>query len=271
MSSLIKRCITGVLYIAVIVGSLLFTDWAFPVVCTLFGLLGLIEYYRLSRGIGTPSESAGELDILFGILILGVAIFGKAVLIPLVNVCALILLCILIRLTVQLYRHSENPIIDAAKSTLSLCWIVLPLVALETLFDYDRYITLLLFIMIWINDTGAFCAGSLLGRHKLFERISPKKTWEGWFGGFLLTALFGWFAPAIPFLHISLTPWQSMVMGIIVSVSATYGDLAESLFKRTLHAKDSGNILPGHGGILDRIDSLLFASPAVLLFMLYFI
>lgn len=263
MSNLIKRLLTGIIYVALIVVSLLFTHWAFPLLCTLFGILGLMEFDRLTSGLGTKSATANVVDLVFGALILAsMAVYGTPM-----TALLLFLLYILVRLTVQLYLHSSTPIADTAKSALSFVWIIVPLLALEVAFAFNRYVVLSMFIMIWLNDTGAYCSGSLMGRHKMWERISPKKTWEGLAGGFLFSAVFGWFAPMIPFLHIPLSPLQSLLMGIIVSVAATYGDLAESLFKRALHAKDSGHLLPGHGGILDRIDSLLFAAPAVVLFI----
>ena len=126
-----------------------------------------------------------------------------------------------------------------------------------------------LFIFIWLYDTGAYCVGMLLGRHRLFERISPKKSWEGVIGGVMLCvagayATYYWFDE---FFQVpDLTTWVGM--SVVVAVFATFGDLVESLIKRTVGVKDSGNILPGHGGILDRIDSLLLVVPAVFIYLM---
>ena len=125
------------------------------------------------------------------------------------------------------------------------------------------------FIFIWLYDTGAYCVGMLLGRHRLFERISPKKSWEGVIGGILLSVAGAyvthrWFDE---FFQVpDFTIW--MGLSVVVAVFATFGDLVESLIKRTVGVKDSGHILPGHGGILDRIDSLLLVAPAVLIYLM---
>ena len=130
--------------------------------------------------------------------------------------------------------------------------------------------------MIWLNDTGAFCVGSLIGRRRLFERISPKKSWEGFYGGLLFSIIAGIVAGS-PLLadhctaslhNANFTAVSLGILGLLVSIMSTWGDLVESMIKRTLGIKDSGHLLPGHGGILDRIDSLLFVAPATLLFLL---
>ncbi len=130
------------------------------------------------------------------------------------------------------------------------------------------YVLLAMFILIWLSDTGAFCVGSLMGRHKLFKRISPKKSWEGFFGGLLFclaaSAFFYFYGNGV-FGYLNL--WQLLGMGAVVCVFGTWGDLVESLIKRSLGVKDSGSLLPGHGGILDRIDSLLLVTPALLLYL----
>ncbi|MDE6280052.1 MAG: phosphatidate cytidylyltransferase, partial [Paramuribaculum sp.] len=123
-------------------------------------------------------------------------------------------------------------------------------------------------IMLWLNDTGAYCVGSLMGRHRLCERLSPKKSWEGFWGGMFFTAvgavlLMPWYMPGTPWIFGAGT-------GIIISIAATWGDLVESMLKRSQGVKDAGNILPGHGGILDRIDSLLLAAPVFAVMQLIF-
>ena len=126
-----------------------------------------------------------------------------------------------------------------------------------------------MFMFIWLYDTGAYCVGMLLGRHRLFERISPKKSWEGVIGG-VLACIAGAYITHVWFDEFFQSPGLSVWLGmsVVVAVFATMGDLVESLIKRTVGVKDSGNILPGHGGILDRIDSLLLVAPAVLIYLL---
>lgn len=163
----------------------------------------------------------------------------------------------------ELYLKHTNPITSLAYIFLGQIYLTLPLSLLSFLaFGYDKsgeyhYALILgLFIFIWVNDSFAYLSGSLWGKHKMFERISPKKSWEGFIGGVLFTI-----AAAVIYSHyfpeLSLLEWVGYAL--ITIVAGTYGDLIESLFKRTLGVKDSGNILPGHGGILDRIDSVVFA------------
>ncbi len=136
--------------------------------------------------------------------------------------------------------------------------------------DLPWLLPLSVFIFLWVNDSGAYCCGSLLGKHKLFPRISPGKSWEGSIGGGVFVLLAAWLISFITTqkgITTNLTTLQWMGMGLVVAVFGTWGDLIESLFKRTLGIKDSGNILPGHGGMLDRFDSSLLAIPAIVVYL----
>ena len=153
-------------------------------------------------------------------------------------------------------------------------YIGIPLGAMTLIGEWwNLHIVLALCLMIWINDTGAFLVGSTLGKHRLFERISPKKSWEGVFGGlvFNLAASYFFSLHSISFFSIDWNYGQWIGLGIATTLFATWGDLVESMIKRDLRIKDSGNIIPGHGGILDRIDSLLMVMPASLLYLFIFI
>ena len=181
----------------------------------------------------------------------------------------------------ELYLKQTNPINNWAYTMLSQMYIALPFSMINVLafrstpdgnVTFEWLLPLSLFIFLWTNDTGAYCSGSLLGRHKLFPRISPGKSWEGSIGG----AVFVMIAAAIIyFLNVGQTDglvagmplWQWLGLGLVVVVFGTWGDLVESLFKRTLGIKDSGNILPGHGGMLDRFDSSLMAIPAAVVYL----
>ena len=178
----------------------------------------------------------------------------------------------------ELYTKAPNPINNWAYTMLSQMYIALPfsminVVAFHSTDDahiYDYLLPLSIFIFLWTNDTGAYISGSLLGRHKLFPRVSPGKSWEGSIGGGLLVlavaALVGYLANSSEGDHtLSIPAW--MGLGLVVVFFGTWGDLVESLFKRTLGIKDSGNILPGHGGMLDRFDSSLMAFPAAVVYL----
>lgn len=247
--------------------------------CMLFCGLGLIEFQHLLP----MHERQGRmllrlLDLLAGLLCVAlplinllIAIFAGEWNVMLGGGIALLGLLGLyvMRLVAQLYVHSSNAVADMSTSMFGFMYIAVPLTLLSMLFSlYGAPLVLAMFIMIWLNDTGAFCVGSLIGRHRLFERISPKKSWEGFWGGmlfcvasaFLIKYCFGDYSTGMGI-------WQLLGMGVIVSVFSTWGDLVESLIKRTIGVKDSGTLLPGHGGILDRIDSLLVTAPAVFIYL----
>lgn len=174
----------------------------------------------------------------------------------------------------ELYYHNPDPIANLGVTMLSQLYIVLPLSLINILAfkEFECFsssaphyaIPLAMYIFIWVNDTGAYLSGSLLGKHKLFPRISPKKSWEGSIGGALLTITS---ALVIAWLYPFLNIWEWVGMALTVVVFGTFGDLTESMFKRQLGIKDSSHMLPGHGGILDRLDSMLFAIPAVVVYL----
>jgi len=180
----------------------------------------------------------------------------------------------------ELYTGNKNAIHDWAYTMLSQMYIALPFSLINVLafeyspvdgqIHYDMLLPLSIFIFLWTNDTGAYCSGSLFGKHKLFPRISPAKSWEGSIGGgiFVLIAagIIGYIANSGDAAHtLSIPGWLGL--GLVVVFFGTWGDLVESLFKRTLGVKDSGNILPGHGGMLDRFDSSLMAIPAAVVYL----
>ena len=182
----------------------------------------------------------------------------------------------------ELYTKAPNPINNWAYTMLSQMYIALPLSMLNVLafrgtadgVVYTSLLPLSVFIFLWTNDTGAYLSGSLFGKHKLFPRVSPGKSWEGSIGGGILVivvaALIGMYENSD--MHtgnaeVSLNIAQWIGMGLVVVFFGTWGDLVESLFKRTIGIKDSGNILPGHGGMLDRFDSSLMAIPAAVIYL----
>lgn len=174
------------------------------------------------------------------------------------------ILLVLARFIAGLYLKEQSPIASWANSCFTICYVAVPLTMLALiLHTYGMLIALFMFVCIWLNDTGAYLVGCTIGKHRLFERISPKKSWEGFFGGMAFCIAAGTFA------HHLIGGCQAIWIpfAIIVSAFSTWGDLVESLIKRTAGVKDSGNIMPGHGGVLDRIDSLLFVAPAILAYL----
>lgn len=176
---------------------------------------------------------------------------------------------IVARCIIQLYRPKQHAMHSLERSLFSLTYIALPIAMLNSIIEMSSARTLLaIFCFIWINDTGAFLAGVTLGRHKMFPRISPKKSWEGLIGGIVLCIVAA-FASHYWCNDFFMAPQIGTWIGlsIVVSLAATFGDLTESLLKRTMGVKDSGKLIPGHGGILDRIDSLLLVAPATLIYL----
>jgi len=170
-----------------------------------------------------------------------------------------------------LYRKKEKPILNVSVTVLGLIYVALPLSLLNAM-NYPDHGSILkhfpafllgYFMISWVYDTGAYLIGKNFGKHKFFERISPKKTWEGTIGGFaiVLPATYGLYAIST---GIPLIDWFALM--ILVIIFGTFGDLAESLFKRSLKLKDSGSILPGHGGILDRFDTIFLSATFVFLY-----
>ena len=189
------------------------------------------------------------------------------------------LVSILYLMVAELYLKAEDPINNWAYTMLSQLYIALPFSLLNVLafrsngyeIQYSYLAPLAVFVFLWINDAGAYCVGSLLGRHKLFPRISPGKSWEGSIGGGVLVcvvaALVWYYTEQYGVNDLGLSVCEWVGLGIVVVVFGTWGDLIESLFKRTIGIKDSGNILPGHGGMLDRFDSTLMAVPASVVYL----
>ena len=198
------------------------------------------------------------------------------------------LVTIIYMLIAELYLRQDDPVQDWAYTMLAQMYIALPFSLLNVLaftatpngqVAFNTLLPLSVFIFLWVNDTGAYCVGSLLGRHKLFPRISPGKSWEGSIGGAVFVLLAAWGIGWLDNMQVLDTDHPSTLftgmlsipawlgLGLVVVVFGTWGDLVESLFKRTLGIKDSGSILPGHGGMLDRFDSSLLAIPAAVVYL----
>ena len=252
----------------VLLGSPFLGSWAFYLVYFCLASLALFEFFTLARKQG--SSPIIPIGILLGLWpILSRSMFHeKGWNTPLVGVgIGLVMLIFLI----ELFRNKSKPFQNISMSIMALAYIGIPFGILpELVFSpyYDTYsvdLLILILLVIWVHDSGAYLTGILIGRTPLFKRISPKKTIEGLFGGLVLGSgtiwVFSMFFTEIPTLHV----W---IFGLVIMIFANFGDFIESMWKRSLGIKDSGKALPGHGGWLDRLDSLLFAIPAVYLCLL---
>ncbi len=270
MKGLITRAFSGAIYVAVIVSLILFGgNYGFPCLCALFAILGALELQRLE------SESPAQGYIVYYDIIAVFLISLYPVISQLVNAeIAMLLICISVcmRFIMQIYSHNDNPAVKLGNSLLTYIYVGVPLLLASSMYlEYGGGIVLVMFLMIWLNDTGAYMVGCSIGRHKLFPRVSPKKSWEGFLGGMLFSILAGVLSfKLIPECEFPIPLYGVIVLGILVSIAATWGDLIESLLKRAADVKDSGKIMPGHGGILDRIDSLLLVAPILWILMIIF-
>ena len=276
MKNLIIRTITGVIFVAAIVASflrpeamvLLFSIVTGMTVWEFCGLVNQRDNVTVNRFICTVAA----VYFFFAMTYFCSDLYGgsakSVVFIP-------YLVTVVYLLVAELYAKQKDPINNWAYTMLSQMYIALPFSLLNVLaftarpdgqVAFNTLLPLSVFVFLWLNDTGAYCVGSLLGRHKLFPRISPAKSWEGSIGG-AIVVLAAAYAIGYYIDGLMLTPWQWLGLGLVVAVFGTWGDLVESLFKRTLGIKDSGSILPGHGGMLDRFDSSLLAIPAAVVYL----
>lgn len=288
MSETLKRGISGAIYIILLLASILYSTESFFV---LFGIFLIIAVYEFCNLI----QINNVFPIIFGVILYTTVTlishystlttdtinqtFNTDVEIA-INIQQLDVVLLVIALVVSikcilfLFYDSIQKISTSSKYLYLLGYIILPFVFITKISfginDYNPKIIIGLFILIWTNDTFAYIVGKSIGRTKLFEKISPKKTIEGFLGGILFAILAGYliskyYIKANPeFSDRSILIWTSIA--VIVGIVGTIGDLIESKFKRIAGVKDSGNIMPGHGGILDRLDSVIFVAPIIFLF-----
>jgi phosphatidate cytidylyltransferase len=255
-------------YLAIIIGSLFLGKVAFGLVFLLINLIALYEFYALTEASGAsplviPSMITGGVAYILAFLV-------SANLID-TGMFVLIIPFIIFIFIVALYSDKPDVIKNTAISFMGIVYVSIPLCMITFLafpvtnaYQYSHRLILGIMTLVWINDSGAYLVGITIGRHRLFERISPKKSWEGAVGGAILTLVCAlWLHRIMGTLE--RTDW--IVLALIVSVFGVFGDLTESLFKRSVGQKDSGKIIPGHGGLLDRIDSILFVMPLAAVYL----
>lgn len=276
-NNFIQRAITGIIFVGVLIGCILGGPISFSLLFALITALTIHEFGNIVSKqpdveINKPICMLAGVFLFFGFAYLGVMPGQTEILIP-------YLFLIIYLLVSELYLKKKNPLNNWAYAMMSQIYIALSFAMLNVLayhsignegelshyqVQYNPILPLSIFIFTWINDTGAYCTGMLFGKHRLFERISPKKSWEGSIGGGVFSIIGAIvMARFFPFMPISI--WIGLALTVVIF--GTLGDLTESLLKRTIGIKDSGNILPGHGGMLDRFDSTLMAVPAAVVYL----
>jgi phosphatidate cytidylyltransferase len=272
MPDLLTRIGVGLVVFAMFLAAIfLGKEPGFIVIGALGVLLGLNEFYNLvDQGGFKPQRLTGYLlglSLFIGNALLTFYDFSEQYLL-------FSLLCMFLILPIELYRKRPDPFTNIAHGFLGIIYVAVPLALLVNIIHPNDEIGYNpLFFVGWLmlilsSDSGAYLAGSAFGKHKLFERISPKKSWEGALGGLLMSIAFAvGFAQFLDFL----TVWEWIGLSVVSVIAGIYGDLVESLLKRNVGAKDSGKILPGHGGILDRLDSIGLATPFAFVYLKLFL
>jgi phosphatidate cytidylyltransferase len=276
LNTFFRRTLTGAWIVIFVMGGF----WLHPFSFILTGLILLIgtqyEYYLMIKNTGVRPQMIPGL--ITGITAYAISTLIASGVIPRKSFLVLIPMMLLI-MVIELYRKQDKPFDSLAHTLFSALYTAMPFslfpfaafsrTGLNSILPHNNIIfspgiIIGFFILIWANDTGAYLIGMLFGRHKLMERISPKKTWEGFIGGLIIASVAAWF----------LSDWLGVVdkihwviISLIISVAGTYGDLVESMLKRSTGVKDSGTIMPGHGGFLDRFDSAILSFPLVYLFI----
>ena len=268
--NLILRTLSGIIYVGVLIGAILSGGVWITLLTSVLAAIGIYEFISMTSEEKMP-RFATLLDVSAAIILqVAAGTYFSSSPKSFVTLIIVYIMLIAARMVSQLYAINRNPVNSLSHSMMAQMYIALPLAMLTILSNITTpQVALAVLVFIWVNDTGAFCTGVTIGRHKLFERISPKKTWEGFFGGLIFCVI------AAIIMHSCFEQYYAMlsivqmcVLGILVSVFATLGDLVESLIKRSCGVKDSGKLIPGHGGILDRIDSILLVVPVALIFFL---
>jgi phosphatidate cytidylyltransferase len=264
------RAITGLFFVIVMLASVLCGQYVFSIFYLLVSLVCLHEFYKLIATTGVkPNMQAGMLN---GVLVFAfIALQFYTDIKTAHSILALLTFSLALIFIQELYKPSDKPFTNIAFTFLGLIFTTLPFSFFHALAfvngHFNFHFPLAFLLMLWTNDTGAYLSGRFLGRTKLFERHSPNKTWEGFIGGVVLAigtaTIISHYFPDVQWKQ-----WASMA--VYISLVGTFGDLVESMFKRSINVKDSGSILPGHGGVLDRFDGLLLSAPLVFTFLYLF-
>ena len=275
LKNFIIRTLSGAVMLIVLLGSILFSQWSFAALMAIIAIGGMWEFYRFAEKAGfSPMKFLGIFTglMIFGINLALMLFFNKesdttGSMLIIASLAALVVLVPLMCIC-ELYRKSATPIANIASSLMGALYVAMPMSLLLVIpmllggGEWNPWIVLFYVFIIWANDVFAYLFGITLGRHRLFERISPKKSWEGFFGGLAGAVAMGYVAALV----IEANPIAWMGLALVAAISGVFGDLVESLMKRSVDVKDSGNIIPGHGGWLDRFDALILSAPFVFIY-----
>ncbi len=269
IQNLIIRSATGLLFLVVMIAGILWHPYAYLALFTFIVGATLCEYNKLMQsafGLSIPILLHG----ITGAAVFIVTVLVRWGLLPEKLILIMGLIAIVYAIS-SLYSKQRNPFQSILYPFFGYLYILIPFTLSSHLafpksgeMTFTPYILLMVFVFIWISDSAAYFFGSLLGRHRLFERISPKKSWEGFVGGLLFAVLSAYIA-SLFLAQLSMAQWIGL--SVVTVIAGTYGDLFESFLKRTIAVKDSGTVLPGHGGLLDRFDAPLFAIPAAVAYL----
>jgi phosphatidate cytidylyltransferase len=271
LNNLAQRTITAAIGIVILLSAIIFGEQTFLLILLLISSLAILEFYKLAESEECkPQKTLG--------LIINFIIFLHPVFQQLIadmyqidfNLIALIVILPFIIFIRELFLRKGKPINNIGTTLLAIIYISVPLfmfymISFKGVYaEYNWRCILGYLFILWANDTGAYFGGKAFGKHKLFERISPKKTWEGFIGGIIFALVAAHFVSEY---FIVFTKIQWLIITLIVVITGTLGDLVESMFKRSVQIKDSGSMLPGHGGFLDRFDGLLISAPFVFFYL----
>ena len=280
LKNFIIRALSGAVLAIVMLGAILWSKWSFAVLLLLIIIGGEWEFYRMAEKAGYSPQK--RLGVVAGAIILVIFFammwhfdsqsrLNNQYLMMTVALVLYIIMLVPVMFICELYRKSPTPIANIGATLTGVVYVAMPLSLL--LFiplllgggTWNPWTLIFYIVIIWANDVFAYIFGMTLGRHSLFERISPKKSWEGFFGGLLGAMAVGYVAATI--MDGNHAVWIGMAL--IAAITGVFGDLVESLFKRSVDVKDSGNIIPGHGGWLDRFDALILSAPFVFIYLIF--
>lgn len=272
MKVLVQRSLTGITFAVIMLAGIIIHQYVFATVFAVFLILTLIEFYKLSENIGY--EPSAKIGLICGFLLFIIFFLAGSHVIPQQYIFLSILIP-LFTLLPDVFDKRKNGFKNSMITIAGIIYIALPYSLLSFIIypgnaaetEFYPWILFGIFLIIWMYDSMAYVFGSMLGKHKICERISPKKSWEGLIGGAVFAVIMG-IVNSVIFHELSLTNW--VVIALLIVIFGTSGDFFESKLKREAGVKDSGSILPGHGGMLDRFDTVLFAIPVIFVWITLF-